>query len=160
MKLYAKKLRIPHLLCLLALATLIIGSGCNRVKETFGGRTVEDPEEDSPEWIVQQVLKAASIDDAEESWKEYRIFLHSKEQTTQGLKDWQRMRYPALRRKYECFVENEGNFTYTIKRTDEVSEDEIHLYVKCSTSDMPTPCKMQRDPKDDDEWRIRWNCLN
>ena len=152
---------ISTLLLVAVVATgIVFGSGCNSIKETFGGRTVEEPEEDTPEWVVQQVLRAAAIDDFEESWNEYRVYLHSKEQSSQAQKDWKRMRFPALRRKYECFLKEEGAFAYTIKRTDEVSEEEIHLYVKCKTSDMPTPCKMQRDPKDDDEWRIRWNCLN
>jgi hypothetical protein len=169
----------------LLLAFFVLASsfgGCRCLGEYFGGRTVDNPDDDSPEWVVQQVIAAAlSADGAykcqkfrgnkwnpkkgpdrkfNQAWKEFSQYLHSHERNSASLNTWKCMKFPALIKKVKCFVKDPEGPSYVVRETREISEDEIHLMVKCKTTEMPTPCKLYRDPKDDDEWRIRFACLN
>lgn len=148
----------------IASTLLLACTGCQWIREKFNlAYTVTDPEKESREWVIQQVLIAAGTEPFEEAWLTYSQYLHSEEANSpQAVKEWEQLRFPALRRKHVCYLRpDEGNpYAYEVKETVVVREDYYQLRVSCKTSDMPTPCHLVRDPEDGGKWRIRFNCLN
>lgn len=137
--------------------------GCKRIKLLFGGYTVTEPEKETPQWVVQQVLKAAAKEPFEDAFNEYSKYLHSSElESAAAMKFWETQRFPALRRKHAKYLRPEGEFkfAYKVKEEKEIREDYMQLRVQIKTSDVPTPCHLFRDPKADNNWRIKINCLN
>ncbi|HIA03701.1 MAG TPA: hypothetical protein EYN66_17645 [Myxococcales bacterium] len=149
-----------RLILLLILLTLL--TGCRWLKLKMGiGYTVTNPEEESPQWVVQQVLKAAAKEPFSDAWRAYTQYLHSSEKDTRvGLKDWETLRFPALRRKHRCFLRDAGPFSYLVKEEREVRDDYVQLRVLCKTTDTPTPCHLFKDPNANGKWRVKMNCLN
>ena len=150
---------------LLSLSAL---SGCKKIKLYMGWGyvvTEADLEEESPQWVVYQVLKAASMEDFDEAWGAYQKFLHSDEYNSNvAMKEWETLRLPTLRRKVKCFLrpdDGDGDpYTYQVMEEKIQREDYMQLRVKCKTTDMPTPCHLVQDPEQGGKWRIKWNCLN
>ena len=148
-------------LAVLTLALSVTG-GCDWVREKLGlGYMVVAPEEESPEWVVQQVLKASTMEPFEDAWAEYQKYLHSSELTPAALQSWETLRFPALRRKHTCFLRTEeGEYAYEVKERVEERDDYMQLRVSCKTTDVPTPCHLFQDPEQGGKWRIKMNCLN
>ena len=162
-----------RLVVLIALVALL--GGCQWIKRKLGiGTEVVDPDKESPEWVVQQVLKAAAIEDESAAFEEYKKYLHSSEvcdkwqddkcvrANESSLKMWREFRFRALRRKYKIYLrDDEGKFSYKHMYTEEDEKyDYIKVFVLPKTSDMPTPCHLYPDKKRGGKWRIKMNCLN
>jgi hypothetical protein len=145
-------------------AVVFGGSGCNWVKEKIGiGRVVKAPEQESPDWVVEQVLKAAAIEPFDAAFAEYVKWIHSDEKSSpQAMKEWETMRFKALRNKFQCFMRpEEGSPTaFKVMETRENAEDYFTIFVQCKTSDTPTPCHLKKDPSAGGKWRVKYNCLN
>ncbi len=148
----------------LCCALLTLGTGCKWVKSKMGwGWTIENPEEETPEWVVQQVLKAAHQEPFDEAWANYSRYLHSDELNSPvAMKEWETLRFPALRRKHVCFMRptDADEFAFEIKEEIQESEEYIQLRVTCKTTDMPTPCHLKQDPEAGNKWRVKYNCMN
>ena len=155
-----------HLVGLVFLLTTITFGGCggcNWVKEKTGlGRIVTEPEDESPDWVVQKVLKAAAIEPFDAAFAEYVKYLHSEEKgSPQGMKEWETMRFKALRNKFKCFMRpEEGTDAFKIMETRENAEDYMSIFVSCKTTENPTPCHLKKDPAAGGKWRVKYNCLN
>jgi hypothetical protein len=144
-------------------AMALQSAGCNWVKEKTGlGRIVKEPEEESVDWVVQQVLKSAAMEPFDAAFAEYSKYIHSTERGPQAMKDWETMRFRALRNKYSCFLRaDEGHpYAFKVMETREEAEDYIKLFVSCKTTDMPTPCNLKKDTGAGGKWRIVYGCLN
>ena len=155
--------RTTRLLVVL-LAALFVLPGCDWIRERVGmAKTVSSPEKESAEWVVQRVLEAASKEPFEEAFHDYRQYLHSSEKNSpQGMKEWETLRFPALRRKHQCFLagDDDDKFAYDRMERRENREDYVVIFVKCKTSEMPTPCHLFKDPEEGGKWRVKMNCLN
>ena len=150
-------------------------SGCKWIKEKAGiTTTVSDPDPDSPEYVVYQVLKAAIVsykDNEKAGWLMYKKLLHSRE-TSAGnaqLRAWREMRWATMRRKAYLFTKDkdtkdtikDSSPTFEIAKTQEKANGKvIKIFVTNEMSDMPTPCEVKRDPKQGDKWKIVTQCLN
>jgi hypothetical protein len=144
------------------LLLLSVLGGCRWLKNKLGiGYMVETPEKESPQWVVQQVLKAARTEPFSEAWRQYSQYLHSSERKSRvGLRDWETLRFPALRRKHRCFIRDDSLVSFLVKEEREERDDYIQLRVLCKTSDVPTPCHLFKDPNAGGKWRVKMNCLN
>ena len=142
-------------------AVVVLLVGCKWIGLKAGlGYTVTEPEEESPEWVVQQVLKAAAIEPFSDAWAEYSKYLHSDETGSPiSLGQWETLRFTALRRKHKCYLEDSA-FSYTVMEELQLEEDYMQIRVKCKTSDVPTPCHLFKDKGNGGKWRVKMNCLN
>ncbi len=149
------------LLLVLSVSLMTFG-GCKKLKLFFGGYIVTEPEKESPEWVVQQVIKASMIEDFDKAFTEYSKWLHSSElDSSAGMTTWETMRFPALRRKHKCYLQtDDGPDAFKVKEVRELREDYIWIGVQCKTTDMPTPCHLFKDDKQGGKWRVKMNCLN
>jgi hypothetical protein len=154
----------PTLTVLFLAAAIAGGSGCKWAKQKLGmGWDVEQPERESPEWVIQRVLEAASKESFDEAWADYSQYLHSEESNSPAaMQVWETMKFKALRNKHQCFLRPSevDDFAYELKEIRELSERHVKFYVSCKTSDMPTPCELAQDPEAGNKWRVRYNCLN
>jgi|GEM_PF-1529634 len=172
-------MRRRHLYLALAVLTsaffLVAPSGCQKLKKMMPATTVDTPEKESPEWVVQQVLAAAMDPDEPRAWKKYRQFLHPRGGSTpRALSSWRQNNFSTLRRKWDLFVINEDgehcrkakcNRTKTkphYKKDYDADYNDgkgIKIYVvNMGNPDMPTPCNLLKT--DDGKWRVHMGCLN
>lgn len=139
-------------------------SGCNWTKEKLGlGRIVVAPEEESPDWVVKKVLEAATMEPFDAAFAEYIKYLHSDEKgSPQSMRDWETLRFRALRNKHKCYLRpEEGDpLAFKVMETREEDPEYTKIFVQCKTSDTPTPCHLKRDPGAGGKWRVKYNCLN
>ncbi len=152
-----------RILVALLIASVFVATGCQQIREQLGiGEIVSTPEKESPEWVAQRVLEAATKEPFSEAWASYSSYLHSSEQgSPAALKDWETMRFPALRRKHTCFLNSEGgDYGYELMERKERKADYIELRIKCKTTDMPTPCHLKKDPEAGGKWRVVYGCMN
>ena len=141
--------------------TLIVG--CRQIREQLGiGEVITEPEKESPEWVAQRVLEASTKEPFADAWAEYSQYLHSSEQGSPvAMKEWETLRFPALRRKHKCFLQpEEGKYAYELMERKERKEDYIELRIKCKTTDMPTPCHVKKDAEAGGKWRVVYGCMN
>jgi hypothetical protein len=133
---------------------------CQQIKLKLGlGDKIVNPPPGSPEKVVQEVLKSALQGDPEAGWEAFSVLLHSDEQQSPAaLNDWRTMRFPAIRKKVSYLVEDKASATYTLMDKREEGQSLI-LYVKNSQSDMPTPCKLRKDPQNGNAWRVFNACF-
>ncbi len=147
----------------LALA-LSCATGCQWIRTKMGmGWDVENPEKESPEWVIQRVLEAAGKEPFAAAWEEYSQYLHSEEQNSiVAMKEWETLRFPALRRKHECFLRptDDDKYAYEVKEILDRRQDYLEYRVSCKTTDMPTPCHLIQDPGQGGKWGVKYNCLN
>lgn len=123
---------------------------------------IDNPPPGSPHEVVQRALIAASTEPYDRAFQAYSNLLHSSETTSPtAIREWETMRFPAMRRKYTCFVRGKGASgpRYELSEVREEG-DFLKLLVSCSTTDIPTPCHLKRDPQADGAWRIVYGCLN
>ena len=160
--LFSLHLSRHHALAALALI-LLLSSGCRQIREQLGiGEMIVEPEKESPEWVAQRVLAAATLEPFAKAWGEYSQFLHSSEQGSNvAMKEWETLRFPALRRKHKCFLQpEEGEFAYELMERKERKEDYLELRIKCKTTEMPTPCHLKKDAEAGGKWRVVYGCMN
>ncbi len=143
------------LLILLAVAALGSLGACNDIKRAVGWTTtVTNPDPESPEGIIQRVIKSGMNEDAEAGWKEFRAILHSNQHGRGSLSSWKANNYQTLRRKVHLYTENDAVPTFEIAFIEEVGTDGLKVQVINEMSDMPTPCKVRLDPKQGGAWRV------
>ena len=142
--------------------SLLVCGGCRWSRMKLGlGYTVETPENESPEWVVQQVLKAAQMEPFADAWAEYSKYLHSSEkESAAAMQSWETLKFKALRNKHVCFLADASKTSYVLMEEREERDDYQVLFVKCKTTDMPTPCHLFKDPNEGGKWRVKMNCLN
>ena len=147
---------------ILLILSFLALSGCRWTKLKLGlGYTVETPESETPEWVVQQVLKAASMEPFEDAWAEYSKYLHSTEKdSVAAMQTWETLKFKALRNKHAKFIADASKTSYVLMEEREERDDYTILFVKITTSDMPTPCHLFKDPNEGGKWRVKMNCLN
>ncbi len=151
---------------LVLVAIVATGTGCKQARLKLGlGYEVTDPEEESPQWVVKKVIEAGGMEPFDTAFTEFEKYLHSDERSNHvAMKDWEVDRFPAHRRKNKCYVKDADKKSFMVmeeRAEDGKEERQISLYVKCSTTDMPTPCHLWKDDKQGGKWRIRGtNCLN
>jgi hypothetical protein len=133
---------------------------CQQIKLKLGlGDKIANAPPGSPEKVVQEVLKSALQSDAEAGWETFSLLLHSEEQQSPAaLNDWRTMRFPAIRKKASYLVEDKASATYILMDKKEEGQSLI-IYVKNSQSDMPTPCKLRKDPQNGNAWRVFNACF-
>jgi len=145
-------------LVLLLLAASLFS--CQQIKMKLGlGEKIANPPPGSPEKVIQEVLKSALQDDPEVGWEAFSVLLHSEElESPAALNDWRTMRFPAIRKKASYLVIDKASATYILMQKKEEGPSLI-LYVKNSQSDMPTPCKLRKDPQNGNAWRVFNACF-
>ena len=140
-------------------------SGCQMVRKKFGIVTeVQDPAEDSPEWVVQQVMEAAMIEDDDKAWRAMRKHLHSKIKSSKAdMKNWKSMYFPKntrLKVRKGLFFENDNKPIWKFAYKEETVDDRLRIFVyNEGNPDLPTPCMLAIDAKNNDEWRVIDQCL-
>lgn len=140
---------------------LIVGlalttGACRTIKNKLGiAETVTDPAEGTPEKVIQDVLKAGLEKDADTGWRMFAKLLHSDQRTPAALEQWRSFNYQALRKKVELFVKDREQVSYGIERVDEELDGSLTFFLTNSKSDMPTPCNVVKDEKQNGEWRVK-----
>lgn len=129
---------------------------CRAIKNKLGlSETVEDPAENTPERVVQDVLRAGVEKDLETGWKMFAKLLHSEQRTTGSLQQWKAFKYSSLRKKVELYIKDREKMSYAIERVDDEPDGSVTIFITNSKSDMPTPCTVLRDEKANNEWRVK-----
>ena len=135
-------------------AALLAHVGCG----VFGGRTVDSPDEESPEWVVQQAIIAAMDTDANKGFARFKSMLHSMQKNAGSLQVYKSMKFPTMRRKVKLYLEDDTQPIYKIEKTEEPNDDELKIFLKNEGNpEHPTPCILKKDPKQGGKWRIQ-NC--
>ena len=163
---------------LFALTFLPMGFGtlasCRAINERLGiSTTIDAPQPDTPEWIVHEAIQAAILSYKENEaagWARFRKLLHSSEAWSAATeRTWREMRWATMRRKVYLFTKDKDSLatvrrsspTYELAKTGEKNRGTVkRLFVVNERSDLPTPCEVQRDPKQGNAWRIVTTCLN
>lgn len=140
---------------------LIVGVvSCQKIKTKLGiGDTIKNPNPGTPEYTIQAVLRSASNSDSERGWEEFSRLLHSNETSSPvAMNDWRTMRFPAIRRKVKHLLLDPNIFSFKVMDRREYDHT-IVLYLQNKSSDMPTPCKLKRDPKQGNTWKVYNSCF-
>ena len=157
------RLQCLRAVCVTLLTLILLTTGCRQIREQLGiGETISEPEKETPEWVAQRVLAAATQEPFAKAWADYSQYLHSSEQGSPvAMKEWETLRFPALRRKHKCFLQPEaGEVAYELMERKERKEDYIELRIKCKTTEMPTPCHLKKDAEAGGKWRVVYGCMN
>lgn len=145
---------------LVLVLVLASGTGCQSLKNRLGiGVTVSNPDAGTPEKVLQDVLKAATMPDDQEAWIAFAELLHSEELASPAaMNEWETMRFPALRRKARYLLKDASALTYVVmeKRTE---GNNLKVFVQNSQSDMATPCSLRRDPARNNAWKVFNACF-
>ena len=153
----------------------VASPGCEKVKKMLPASTIDSPEPESPEWVVQQVLAAAMDPDENAAWARYRQLLHPKETiTTKRLMSWRQNNLNTLRRKWDLFVVNGDGDACRKAKCDRKAAKPVYkkqydeeynrgeglkvFVVNGGNPDNPTPCNLLRTKEG--KWRIHNGCLN
>ena len=153
-----RRLALAFSLALFVLLAGVATSGCKDIQRLLPAKTIEDPDKDSPEYVVQQIIKAAMNDDFEVAWKQFRPWLHSQQlQTHASELNWKQFNFNAMHRNVKrLYLEGPTKPIFKVDYTEEIKDDqEIKVFVVNMASDMPTPVLLTRDPAANNEWRVR-----
>ena len=142
-------------------------SGCQMIRKKAGiTTTVTDPEEGTPEEVIQKVMEAAMLDDEEKGFRKLKKLFHHKVTSSKGdMKNWKQLYWPKNTRKKVrkgLFFENDDEvvwkFAYMEGEGTNTQPLKFYVYNE-GNPDLPTPCTLARDPKAGDEWRVSGQCL-
>lgn len=152
-----RRLALAFSLAFLALLVTTT-TGCKDIQRMLPARTIENPDPDSPEYVVQQIIKAAMIDDFEQAWKAFRPWLHSQQlaQVSSEL-NWKQFNFSAMHRNVKrLYLDDPTKPIFKVDYKDEIKDDEeVKVFVVNKLSDMPTPVLLTRDPAANNQWRVR-----
>ena len=159
--------RYLHRIALFAVVLFGVSTltGCQLVRKKFGIMTeVVDPEEDTPEWVVQQVMEAAMVEDDEKAWRAMRKHLHSKIKSSKAdMKNWKSMYFPKntrLKVRKGLFFENDKKVIWKFAYKEETEDNRLRVFVyNEGNPELPSPCMLAQDAKNNDEWRVIDQCL-
>jgi len=151
-------------LFIVAIVTLAVASaaGCQKVKTRLGiADTITNPDPGTPEKTIQDVLRVAKIADEEDAWQKFVPLLHSSEaESPASLSSWREFKFRAIRKKADYLITDKNTFSYkVIDRRDDIDGKTRRIFVVNAQSDMPTPCKLERDPKANDYWKLTGSCF-
>ena len=150
---WARSLR---LLIAFGLALALLG-GCRKIKNKLGmAEEITAPQPGSYEALVQDVLRAALISDAQKSWEAMIQLLHSNERGVPGsVSACKSTFWPAFRRKVKYLVKDPTipSFEIVEDRAGE-REGSRRVFIKSRASDMPTPIPVKRDPNQKNDWKL------
>lgn len=148
----------------LAIALLLSVSaapGCKAIRKMLPATTVDNPEAGSPEEVIYKAIDAALVSDTDEGYKKVRPLLHSEITESRGAETHYRQNiFEAFHRKAYLYSLDDKSGAYKLDYTedDEKPGEIIKIFVVNEKSDMPTPCRLKRDPKANNEWRISNQC--
>ena len=148
----------------LVIASFLIGlaaPACEMCQKYLPAKTIDNPEQGSPEWVIYQAITAALMDKTDEGYKLVRPLLHS--EIIDSIAAEQHYRtdvFEAFHRKAKLFSIDDKTGAYKLDYTkdDEKPGEIIKIFVVNEKSDMPTPCRLKRDPKQNNEWKISNQC--
>ncbi|PIE20159.1 MAG: hypothetical protein CSA66_01225 [Proteobacteria bacterium] len=152
--------RTPLALILVAAAVAAFAlGGCAKCQEMIGTRTIDNPEEESPEWVLQQVLIAAMDPDTDSGYKKLYPYLHSQLTESRAAESsFRMMNFEAIHRKVKLFLVDDSKPVYEIDYREELDNGELKIFV-VNEGSLPTPCSLSRDPKANNNWRVLHRCL-
>ncbi|MGM0575809.1 MAG: hypothetical protein ACQEXJ_08790 [Myxococcota bacterium] len=150
-------LRLTLALALLVAVPALVG-GCDRVDKWLGCKwstTVTSPEEGTPEWVVHEAVQAALEEDEAKGWERFRKLLHSSQlDSPASEQNWRTMNFSTFRRKVPLYLEDDNKAVFDICYQEDQADGGRRLFVKNEKSEMPTPCKVMKDPEAGGAWRI------
>ncbi len=117
------------------------------------GRLVTDPEQGSPDWVIQQVLRAAMNPDPEAGWSILEPLMHSMHRTPNGMQSYRAFNYPASRRKVRLFLADDTKPWFHVVKVETPDPDVLKIFVYNDKS-MPTPCAVKKDAEAGGQWRV------
>lgn len=118
---------------------------------------VDNPTEGTPEYVIQQILKAGMEKDTDVGWKEFRPWLHSEElDSSASEKNWREVKFESLARSVSRYLEDPSKPVYKIDYDEEMHGGRMHRWFLVNKySDMPSPVVLKEDPKANGEWRVK-----
>lgn len=124
-------------------------------------RTIDHPEPGTPEWVVYQAIAAALVDDIEAGYQQVKPLLHSEITDSPAATDYYRnLVFEAFHRRAALYALDDvsGAFKLDYVTQSEPPDTDVRIFVVNEASDMPTPCRVKRDPKADGAWRLSSHC--
>lgn len=138
-------------------ALIIVGAlGCETVDKArmrLLGVTVENPEPETAEWVLREVLMAAKDPDAEKGWERFQKMLHSQERTNNALRGWQQFGWPRIRRQAHLYLDEQNRFV--LRDFKVMQNDGIDFFLENRERDLPTPCAVYLDYANNKHWRVK-----
>lgn len=150
-----KVLRLLKAILIVTLAFVAL-SGCeilDKARMKLVGITVANPEPETAEWVLREVLMAAKDPDEEKGWERFQKMLHSQERTTNGLKGWQQFGWPRIRKQAHLYLDEQNRFILRDFRT--LQNDGIDFFLENRERDLPTPCSVYLDFANNKHWRVK-----
>lgn len=129
-------------------AVAAAGAGCRAAKEVVGiGTEVRSPAAGTPEAALQEVLRAAAMDDEEAGWAAFRPWVHPAQRPTEkSERDWREMAFARMRRQWRNYVVDQGTMAFVVMRTRTVGAEGVEVFIKSSKAEEPTPCTLEPTP--------------
>ncbi|MFO0747765.1 MAG: hypothetical protein U1F43_19185 [Myxococcota bacterium] len=151
------------MLRLAVIFALLLGSmpGCKAISKMLPAKTIDNPEQGSPEWVIYKAIEAALVENTDEGYKKVRPLLHSEvKDSIAAEQNYRTNMFEAFHRKAKLFSidDKTGAYKLDYSEDDEKPGEIIKIFVVNEKSDMPTPCRLKRDPKENNEWRISNQC--
>ncbi|MBL8788239.1 MAG: hypothetical protein JNJ59_25320 [Deltaproteobacteria bacterium] len=152
------------LLTLFSLLFVVVagGAGCKAIKRMLPTTTVNKADEGTPEWLVLKGIEAGIAgkkEGTEAGWKIIRPWLHSSLTELRTSEDnFLNMNFPAFCRKVHLFIPKDGSLSYELDYYDSDvgdEEKERRVFIVNTASENPSPFRIARDPKANNEWRIK-----
>lgn len=147
--------RLAGILVLLFVVTAAT-PGCQLIKKIMPAKTIDKPDPGTREWLVLKALEAAKEPDTDKGWKMLRPLLHTQVvELSSSEQNFRNLNFEALHRKVALFLPEDGSLSYKLDRDQEDQDDlEWRLFVVNRKSEMPSPFRIRRDAKFNNEWRI------
>lgn len=151
------------LIVLLAFLSLASVVACKDIARMLPASTIDNPAEGTPEFLIYKTIEAGLAPDTEEGWKMLRPYLHSSLTELRTSEDnFLNLNFAAFRRKVRFFTAGKQGTpedqspVYKLDYTEEDQPDREHrVFVVSEASDMPSPFRIARDPKANNEWRVK-----
>lgn len=122
--------------------------GCKSLRAKLGGIKVTNPEKGTPEYVVQEALKAAAEKDEAVGWAKFKALLHPETVSTAlAYSNWRRFAWMRMRRSVNNYLLDQSKFSFKIERWVDVKEGRVHLFIKDKTREMAKPIKLWKDKK-------------
>lgn len=140
----------------IALALLATSVGCevvDKARMKLLGVTVENPEPETAEWVLREVLMAAKDPDAEKGWERFQKMLHSQERTNNALRGWQQFGWPRIKRQAHLYLDDQNR--YVLRDFKVMQNDGIDFFLENRERDLPTPCAVYLDYANNKHWRVK-----
>ena len=131
--------------------------GCQQMRKMGGIRTdIQEPAQDTPEWVVHQAVQAAMNKDEALGWETFRGLLHSKQlESPASEQNWRSMNFSTMRRKVPLYLPDDSVATYRLCYKEEPRDGAVKVFVENEKNpENCTPCQVERDAVANNAWRI------